>query len=138
MLRLFLLVFLPIVVLSFSFHLPTRIIRQNLLARRPRPTDSMEENQPAVIAVGSDIPEEIKKNRAIYDMVLVERFSVPEKTDAGLFIPIVEGKDLKHVGKVLSVPIEYGREGEQGHVVPAKLMCPYEVGDVVFIKVLHI
>ena len=38
-----------------------------------------------------DIPEEILKFNAIYDMILVERINAPEKTDFGLFLPKVEG-----------------------------------------------
>jgi calcineurin-like phosphoesterase family protein len=32
------------------------------------------------------------------DMVLVERYSAPEKTSFGLFLPKIEGKDQKHLG----------------------------------------
>ena len=48
--------------------------------------------------VGVDIPEEIAKQNAIYDMILVERYSTPLKTDFGLFLPKIEGKDQKHLG----------------------------------------
>lgn len=32
---------------------------------------------------GEDIPDEIKKHQAIYDMILVERINAPLKTSAG-------------------------------------------------------
>lgn len=85
--------------------------------------------------VGVDIPDEIAKHKAIYDMILVERLSAPEMTMSGLFIPIVEGKDERHMGKVLSVPEEYGLESEQGRVIPVSSIAPCKVGDVVYIKV---
>ena len=67
-------------------------------------------------------------------MILVERFSQPEKTDFGLFLPKVEGKDEKHLGKVISVPAGHGLEGEQGRVAPIAEIAPFNVGDVVYIK----
>jgi co-chaperonin GroES (HSP10) len=68
-------------------------------------------------------------------MILVERYSMPEQTASGLFMPVVEGKDLKHVGKVLSMPTEYGLESEQGRIRPVEEVAPFSVGDVVYIKV---
>jgi len=47
-------------------------------------------------------------------MILVERYSAPEKTSTGLWMPSIEGKDQKHMAKVLSVPGDYGLEAEQG------------------------
>jgi co-chaperonin GroES (HSP10) len=84
--------------------------------------------------VGENIPEEILKQSCIYDMVLVERISQPEKTDFGLFLPKVEGKDQKHLGKVLSVPSSYGLEGENGRVAPVSEIIPYKVGDIVYVR----
>lgn len=84
---------------------------------------------------GLDIPEEIKIQNAIYDMFLVERLSAPEKTDFGLFLPKVEGKDKKQIGIVLSVPKGYGLESEQGRVQSLEEICPtINVGDTVFIR----
>jgi len=54
-------------------------------------------------------------------MVLVERYSAPEKTSSGLWMPVVEGKDQKHVGVVLSVPTDYGLESEQGKILPIEV-----------------
>ena len=87
-----------------------------------------------VISPGENIPKEIACQNAIYDMILVERCSMPEKTTGGLFIPQIEGKDNKHVGLVLSVPKEYGLESEQGRVQPINDIAPYKVGDYVFIQ----
>lgn len=87
-----------------------------------------------VFVVGEDVPEEILKQNSIYDMILVERYSQPEKTDFGLFLPKVEGKDEKHLGRVVSVPKSHGLEGEQGRVAPISEIAPYKVGDVVYIK----
>ena len=84
--------------------------------------------------VGEAIPEEISKQSCIYDMILVERMSQPEKTDFGLFLPTVEGKDQKHLGKVLSVPASYGLEGENGRLAPVEEIAPYKVGDIVYIR----
>jgi co-chaperonin GroES (HSP10) len=84
--------------------------------------------------VGENIPDEILKQKCIYDMILVERFSQPEKTDFGLFLPKTEGKDAKHLGKVLSVPAAHGLEGEQGRLAPISEIAPYKIGDVVYIK----
>ena len=67
---------------------------------------------------GVDIPEEIKRQNSIYDMILVERCNAPETTSVGLFIPQVEGQDRKHLALVLSVPQTYGLESEQGRVQP--------------------
>jgi hypothetical protein len=52
----------------------------------------------------------------------------------GLFLPKVEGKDQKHVGKVLSVPAGYGLESEGGRVEPIQEIAPYKVGDTIFIR----
>lgn len=83
--------------------------------------------------VGKDIPEEIAKQQAIYDSILVERYNAPQQTATGLFLPTVEGKDQKHVARVLSVPT-YGLESEQGRIQGPEEVCPYEVGDVVYVR----
>lgn len=84
--------------------------------------------------VGEDVPEEIMRHQAIYDMVLIERISAPLKTSVGLFLPKVEGKDRKHLGKVLSVPQGYGLESEQGRVQPLSEIADVKVGDVVYVR----
>ncbi len=84
--------------------------------------------------MGDSIPEEISKQSCIYDMILVERMSQPEKTDFGLFLPTVEGKDQKHLGKVLSIPSSYGLEGENGRLAPIEEVAPFKVGDIVYIR----
>jgi co-chaperonin GroES (HSP10) len=84
--------------------------------------------------IGENVPEEILQQNAIYDMILVERFNAPEKTSFGLYLPKVEGKDQKHVGKIISVPNSYGLESELGRVAPIEEIAPYKVGDIVFIK----
>jgi co-chaperonin GroES (HSP10) len=83
---------------------------------------------------GVDIPPEVAKLNAIYDMVLVERFSEPEKLSSGLFLPKTEGRDKKSLGKVLSVPVGHGLESEIGRVQPLSEIAPCKVGDVVFLQ----
>ena len=85
--------------------------------------------------VGVDVPEEIRRQSVLYDMILVERISAPEQTVSGIFLPKVEDKDKKQLGKVLSVPGTYGLESEQGRVQPNLEICPnIEPGDVVFLR----
>ena len=84
--------------------------------------------------VGKDVPPEILRQAAIYDMVLVERLSAPKQTSTGLFLPVVEGKDRKQLGLVLSVPT-YGLESEQGRLQgPGEILPEVRVGDVVFLR----
>lgn len=87
--------------------------------------------------VGENLPEEVKGKSNIYDMILVERFSQPAKTDVGLFIPKTEGRDKKLVGKVLEVPASYGLESEQGRIQPLSEIAPIKVGDMVLLQVIH-
>ncbi len=54
--------------------------------------------------IGKELPEEIAKFVPIHDMVLLERYSQPETTPSGLFVPTTEGKDRKHIAKVIAVP----------------------------------
>ena len=81
-----------------------------------------------------DVPEEITKLNAIYDMVLVERLSAPKKSEGGLFMPVIEGKDQKHLGIVLSVPEGYGLESEGGRVQSFDEIAPVKVGDTVYVR----
>lgn len=104
-----------------------------LAARTKREAAPVEEDKPRYI-VGENLPEEIIKMGSIYDMVLVERLTAPEKTQSGLFMPVVEGKDKRQMGKVLSIPISYGLESEQGRLQEVKEICPFEVGDLVFLR----
>lgn len=133
MLRIFF--FLSIFVGTLAFHSTSTRQRLPALAARLRKSDGIKDAGVAQdYVVGEDIPKEIAENNCIYDMILVERYSQPEKTDFGLFLPKVEGKDQKHLGKVLSVPTSYGLESENGRLQPVDEICPYKVGDVVFIK----
>ena len=54
-------------------------------------------------------------------MILVERFSAPQKTSSGLWTPVTEGKDRKHMAYVISVPSSYGLESEQGRLQPIEV-----------------
>lgn len=83
--------------------------------------------------VGENVPEEIMKQAAIYDMILVERYSAPERTSVGLILPKTEGKDQKHVGRVLSMG-NYGLESENGRVQGPEEISPFQVGDDVYIR----
>ncbi len=92
-------------------------------------------DQPPAFVVAENLPEEVAKHNAIYDMILVERISAPERTSTGLFLPKVDGKDQKKIGKVISMPTSYGLEGENGNILPIEQISPFKVGDIVFIKV---
>ena len=98
---------------------------------------------------GKNIPEEIAAQQCIYDMILVERVSMPESTgsttllisislvftltwfwffsfiDAGLFIPRVEGEDRKNVALVLNMPKSYGLESENGRIQSIEVWIVY-------------
>jgi hypothetical protein len=54
--------------------------------------------------------------------------------DSGLFLPKTEGKDRKHLAKVVSVPKTYGLESENGYLAPIESIAPYKVGDLVIVK----
>jgi len=114
--------------------------REQLWARESRKERQaasafIDAKAPPKFIVGEDIPEEIKRQSCIYDMVLVERLSAPEQTVTGIYLPKVEGKDKKQLGKVLSVPGDYGLESEQGRVQPSTEICPgVKPGDVVFLR----
>jgi len=84
--------------------------------------------------VGENIPEEILKHHAINDMILVERFSVPEKSQSGIYVPTKEGKDNKYLAKVLSVP-ENNITAAKGRVVPIEELISFKVGDVIVVRV---
>ena len=131
-LRIVLILSLAAVAISFN-TISRSVIRCSPLFARVKKNDGLTSAAP-VYVIGQDIPAEILKQISLYDMILVERFSQPEKTDFGLFLPKVEGKDEKHLGKVISVPTTHGLEGEQGRLAPIAEIAPYKVGDVVYIK----
>jgi co-chaperonin GroES (HSP10) len=91
------------------------------------------EERPAATP-GEDLPEEVACLEPIYDMILVERFNQKTQTAGGLFVPQVEGKDLKQLAKVLSVPKEYGLESEQGRIQPLEDYAKVKVGDLVYVR----
>lgn len=132
-LRLVLIFTLVSCVVSLRFINSRSSTRLSPLFARMKKNDGLTAAAP-VFVVGEDIPAEILKQNSIYDMILVERLSQPEKTDFGLFLPKVEGKDEKHLGKVLSIPTSHGLEGEQGRVAPIAEIAPFKVGDIVYIK----
>jgi co-chaperonin GroES (HSP10) len=142
---------LSLVAIALSFRAP-RLTRgtsgisgiraplQPLQARRREgkkdETPDLQEEKKATYEVGVDVPEYLTTMKPIYDMILVERFSVPTKTQSGLFMPTeVEGADQKHLGVVLAVPADYGLESEQGRIQPIAEIAPYKVGDKVYIRV---
>jgi co-chaperonin GroES (HSP10) len=120
---------------SFIVFRNNKLNHKQLLSIQARRGPQEVKPEVPTFVVGENIPEEISKNNAIYDMVLVERISQPEKTSFGLFLPKVEGKDQKHLGKILSMPSNYGLESEQGRVAPIEEIMPYKVGDIVYIRV---
>lgn len=83
---------------------------------------------------GKNIPEEIANQQCIYDMVLVERVSVPATSSGGLFMPQVEGQDKKLVGLVLNMPLDYGLESEGGRIQSIEEIMPFKVGDYILLK----
>ena len=116
---------------SYGFHmLSKRELSQPLFARRRL----AEESKRAEFEVGVDIPEEIAKQASIYDMVLVERITAPEKSVGGIILPQIEGKDQKRLGLVLSIPSQYGLESEGGRVQEIPEIMPYKVGDIVYLR----
>ena len=127
-----LLLLIPVAV---AFLASTRSVHDSGLKARKRSseTGSVSVADFGFDQVGNDIPEEIAKQQAIYDSILVERFNAPLQTATGLFLPKVDGKDQKHVAKVLSVPT-YGLESEQGRIQGPQEVCPYNVGDVVYVR----
>ena len=134
-LKIALLFCLTIIASAFRLKLAPKLKLCGLnMARRPS-SPSPTKLQPT-FEVGVDIPEEIAVQKAIYDMILVERFNAPEQTSSGLFLPKIEGKDRKHLAKVLSVPVGYGLESEQGRVQSLDEIAPIKVGDTVYVKVL--
>ena len=113
----------------YQHHVPT----SSVLLRARRGAEVKVEAPKFV--VGENLPIEVSKDQAIYDMILVERISAPERTSVGLFLPKVEGKDQKHLGKVISMPKEYGLESECGRVQPVEEILPFNLGDIVYIRV---
>jgi co-chaperonin GroES (HSP10) len=115
-------------------------VRSNLLlnARRRSSEGGVGGEAPASsdkdFEVGVNVPEDLARQAAIYDMILVERFHAPTKTKAGLFLPKVEGKDEKHIAKIISMPTSHGLESEQGRVQGLEEIAPYKLGDVVFVR----
>lgn len=128
--------------LSVAYLMPKASLkwRGNLKAydqfsKKPELEDLMRVQAPVDWAVGENVPDEISGHSAIYDMILVERFHDPPTTSFGLFLPTIEGKDKKRLGKILSIPKDYGLESENGRVQPIQEIAPYQTGDVVLIKV---
>lgn len=87
---------------------------------------------PGCVNHEANLPVELVSYSTINDMVLVERISAPDRTAGGLFLPKIEGKDQKHLGIVLSTPKSLSQESNYAHSDP---IVPYEVGDIVFIRV---
>ena len=115
----------------YSKFINKNVNREELFARRGA---DVNKEQPSYV-VGENLPVEVSTDSAIYDMILVERISAPERTSFGLFLPKVEGKDQKHLGKVISMPVDYGLESEQGRVQPIEEILPFNLGDIVYIRV---
>jgi hypothetical protein len=86
--------------LSLSFITLNSRISSSFVLNAIKKTELPAPETPAYV-VGENVPETILKQSAIYDMILVERFSAPEKTSFGLFLPKIEGKDQKRLGKVI-------------------------------------
>lgn len=122
------------VVSAFKPHSAHRIGSIALSARKDRERVVPAELIPPKFVPGENIPDEIKRQASIYDMILVERLSAPLQTNSGIFLPTVEGKDRKQMGKVLSVPT-YGLESEQGRLQgPGEILPDIKPGDVVFLR----
>lgn len=124
-----------------AYHLPKLPLWKNCLiqydqfSKKPELERLMKVDEPPDWIVGENIPKEVAQHNAIYDMILVERYHDPPKTSFGLFLPKIEGKDKKYVGRVISVPKEYGLESENGRLQPIQDIAPFKVGDDVLLKV---
>ena len=94
--------FLTILSLSLAFlHSQIKFNNKSILNARRKTKDLPDEE--LGYTPGVDVPEEILKQNTIYDMYLVERISSPEKTDFGLFLPKIEGKDKKQLGLLIQL-----------------------------------
>lgn len=88
-----------------------------------------------VAGVGEEgIPEQLRNHKCLYDMILVERLTVPETTKSGLYVPRA-GKTEQRVARVVAMPKGYGVESATGNVVPVEVLAPFKAGDLVFVKV---
>lgn len=85
--------------------------------------------------VGENVPEEVMKLQAVNDMILVERFSSPEQTIGGVYIPKAQGADRKRLGKVISVPTEFSSITNTGRVRSPNELTDLKVGDVIVVEV---
>lgn len=83
----------------------------------------------------TSIPEEVAKLHAINDMILVERLSAPLVTAGGIVLPKTEGRDLKPLGRVLSIPPSSSVVIDHSSRKAEKVYIPFKVGDVVAIRV---
>lgn len=72
--------------------------------------------------------DELTKQKAVYDLIYVERLPPPETTSGGLFLVAPEDPPM-HLARVISVG--EGQEGECGHVVSNKSI---KEGDLVYLK----
>ncbi|CAM9611827.1 unnamed protein product [Ectocarpus sp. 12 AP-2014] len=80
------------------------------------------------MSAAAELPTQAQRQRALYDMVYVERLPEEQQMTSGLFLP-AKANPRMHVCKVVSVG--NGREGESGHVTPNDAVKP---GDLVFVK----
>ena len=97
--------------LSISGHSPLRcgrsicgsstVVYSSRRERRASTSSDVQKELKGDYVVGEGIPDDILRHQCIYDMILVERFSSPTKTSFGLFLPVIEGKDRKHLGMLL-------------------------------------
>jgi co-chaperonin GroES (HSP10) len=111
---------------SVRFALQARVRRGEVEANTPTTPKYVH---------GVDIPDEVLQHQAIYDMILVERINAPLATSSGIILPLIEGKDQKKIGIVLSMAQEYGLESEQGRIQDMNEIAPYSIGDYVYVKV---
>lgn len=136
-----LLIFILMIAQITAYHLPKswswkkRLVQYDQFSKKPELESLMTVDEPPDWVIGENLPKEIAQHNAIYDMILVERHHDPPKTSFGLFLPKIEGKDKKYVGRVVSVPKNYGLESENGRLQPIEDIAPYKVGDDVLLKV---
>lgn len=71
---------------------------------------------------------------ALNGMILVERLADPEYTESGLFRSRNKESTSKFLARVVAIPPE-GFTNENGFHNSVETMCPYQVGDLVFVNV---
>jgi len=129
---------LALVHASSAFHQPGFGLSSSM-NRFVKRTSAMTQLESGVgsksaVAVEEEIPEQLRGHKCLYDMILVERLTLPETTKSGLHIP-KPAQDEQRLARVVAMPKGYGVESVGGNVVPIEVLAPFNAGDVVYVKV---